>query len=151
MAAVNFDRGWDPASLRVPEIILPVQMGGGGNRSGELDLLRAVFEDGIRTYCKEIVRGSTTSLDYREVDDWIFHSDSRAITSFATLCDVFGIDAEGTRVALRRLRSHSREEVAVLAGIRWDPTAPETRSPASSGLALHDEETRRGESSRRSG
>src|SRR5216683_1228500 len=123
MAAIDSNRAWDPASLRVPDILLPTQIGGGGNRSGEMDLLRAVFEDGIRTYCREIVRGATTSVDYREVEDWIFHSDSRAITSFTTLCDVFGIDAEGTRLALRRLLGNSREEVAILAGIRSPSSA----------------------------
>src|SRR5947207_11618099 len=99
-APVDFGWVWDPASLMEGDRILPEQLRGKGNRSGEIDLLMAVFEDGIRTYCEEIARGSTTSPKYLEVEDWILRSDSDAVTSFASLCELFGIDAQRTRGVL---------------------------------------------------
>jgi hypothetical protein len=100
MAPVDFGGVWDPASLMEGDLILPEQLRGDSNRSGEVDLLMAVFEDGIRTYCEGIARGSTTSPKYLEVEDWILRSDSDAVTSFASLCELFGIDAQRTRGVL---------------------------------------------------
>ena len=110
---VDFGWMWDPASLVQGDFILPEQLRGNGNRSGEFDLLMAVFEDGIRTYCEEIARGSTTSPKYLEVEEWIMCSDSDAITSFANLCELFGIDAQRTRGILRGLGSRSATPVSV--------------------------------------
>jgi hypothetical protein len=110
---VDFGWVWDPASLIQGDFILPEQLRGNGNRSGEIDLLMAVFEDGIRTYCEEIARGSTTSPKYLEVEEWILRSDSDAITSFANLCELFGIDAQRTRGILRGLGTRTATPVSV--------------------------------------
>jgi DNA-binding response OmpR family regulator len=73
-------------------------------RDGEIGLLWAIFDDGIQTYCREILRGGTSSFDYREVERWVFRSPADAVTSFSNLCEVFGIDASRMRAALLQLR-----------------------------------------------
>jgi hypothetical protein len=110
---VDFGWVWDPASLMEGDFILPEQLRGNGNRSGEIDLLIAVFEDGVRTYCEKMARGSTTSPEYLEVEDWILRSESDAITSFASLCELFGIDAQRMRGVLRGLGSRTAIPVSV--------------------------------------
>lgn len=97
---------WDPSSLIEAEFILPSQLEGGSvaNRTGEMSLLWAVFTDGVHTYCREVLRGSTNSLAYREVERWIFRPNSDAITSFSSLCELFGIDVRRMRRALVRFR-----------------------------------------------
>jgi hypothetical protein len=97
---------WDPQSLIEPEFILPEQLqdGNAANRSGEFGLLWAIFTDGLHTYCGEILKGTTTSLAYREVDRWIFRPDSDALTSFSNLCELFSIDPRRLRRGLLRFR-----------------------------------------------
>ena len=77
----------------------------------ELGLLWAILDDGIQTYCREVLRGSTTSLDYREAERWIFRGDAEAVTSFTNLCEIFGIDPSRMRAALRELRDQRDETV----------------------------------------
>ena len=103
----------DPSSLLQVDFILPEQLANdtAANRTGEFGLLWAVFTDGIQTYCREILRGSTTSLTYREVERWIFRPNSDAITSFSSLCELFGIDARRMRRALIRFREHPSEGI----------------------------------------
>ena len=104
---------WDPNSLLEADFILPAQLEGGSvaGRTGEFGLLWAVFTDGIQTYCREILRGSTAGLTYREVERWIFRPNSDAITSFSSLCELFGIDARRMRRALIRFREHPSEGI----------------------------------------
>ena len=109
----GFGSPWDPNSLIEADIILPEQLQGGSvaDRSGEFDLLWAVFTDGVQTYCREVLSGSTTSLTYREVERWIFRPSSDAITSFSSLCELFGIDPRRMRRALLRFRDQPSEGV----------------------------------------
>ena len=96
-----------------PALVLPQQLGDGrlATRGGEFGLLWAVFTDGIETYCREILRGNTQNLAYREVDRWIFRPTSDAVTSFANLCEIFGMDPRRMRRALIRFREHPSEGI----------------------------------------
>ena len=113
MSGVGFGIDWDPNSLLDADFILPEQLEGGSvaNRTGEFGLLWAVFTDGVQAYCREILSGSTTSLTYREVERWIFRPNSDAITSFSSLCELFGIDARRMRRALICFREHPSEGI----------------------------------------
>jgi hypothetical protein len=113
MSSVSSGRGWNPNWLLEVDFILPEQLevGGVANRTGEFSLLWAVFTDGIQAYCAEILRGSTTSLTFREVERWIFRPNSDAITSFSSLCELFEMDARRMRRALIRFREHPSEGI----------------------------------------
>jgi hypothetical protein len=113
MSGVGSGKGWNPNSLLEVDFILPEQLevGGVANRTGEFGLLWAVFTDGIQAYCAEILRGSTTSLTFREVERWIFRPNSDAITSFSSLCELFEIDPRRMRRALIRFREHPSEGI----------------------------------------
>lgn len=110
---------WDPSSLLQVDLILPEQLESGtvANRSGEFELLWAVFTDGVQAYCREILRGSTTSLTYREVERWIFRPSSDAVTSFSSLCELFDIDARRMRRALLRFRENPSEGILNLLSV----------------------------------
>jgi hypothetical protein len=119
MAGVSSGKDWNPNSLLEADFILPEQLEGGSvaDRTGEFGLLWAVFTDGIQAYCAEILRGSTTSLTYREVERWIFRPNSDAITSFSSLCELFGIDPRRMRRALIRFREHPSEGILNLLSV----------------------------------
>ncbi len=119
MSGVSSGNTWDPNSLLEADFILPEQLESGSvaNRTGEFGLLWAVFTDGVQTYCREILRGSTTSLTYREVERWIFRPNSDAITSFSSLCELFGIDPRRMRRALIRFREHPSEGILNLLSV----------------------------------
>ena len=112
-SGVTYGNAWDPNSLLEADIILPEQLKDGSvsGRTGEFGLLWAVYTDGIQTYCREVLHGTTTSLTYREVERWIFRPNSDAITSFSTLCELFGIDPRRMRRALIRFREQPSEGI----------------------------------------
>lgn len=96
---------YDPISLLEPEFLLPEQNSGEATpRKGEFALLWAVFIDGIRTYCQEVLKDRTTSLAYREVERWIFRPESDVVTSFSSLCQLFEIDSRRLRRRLIQFR-----------------------------------------------
>ena len=97
---------WDPTALLEPDLVVPGQLECNAEplKQGEIGLLWAVFLDGLTTYCREVSRHDTTSLAYREVHHWIFRGDSDALTSFSSLCEMFGIDARRLRRRLAKLR-----------------------------------------------
>jgi hypothetical protein len=99
-------KNFDPNALLEPDFILPDQLHERASvtRTGEFGLLWAVYVDGIQTYCREVLRGATTGLAYREVERWIFRPDSDAITSFSNLCDLFEVDPRKLRRGLLRFR-----------------------------------------------
>ena len=104
---------YDPNNLLEPDFILPEQFNDTSNRvrTGEFGLLWAVFVDGIQTYCREVIRGATNGLAYREVERWIFRPDSDALTSFSNLCDLFGIDPRRLRRGLLRFRENPDRKI----------------------------------------
>jgi hypothetical protein len=111
--------GWDPNSMIEADFILPCQLEGGSvaGRTGEFGLLWAVFTDGIQSYCREVLRGSTESLTYREVQRWIFRPNSDAITSFSNLCELFNIDPRKMRRALLRFHEHPSADLLSLLAV----------------------------------
>ena len=68
---------------------------------GVRSLMLAVFEDGIRTYC----RGS--GRDRQEAERWVWGADQRSPFSFNVLCEVFGLEPAAARSALRRMQPTS--------------------------------------------
>ncbi|MEA2623998.1 MAG: hypothetical protein QOD06_43 [Candidatus Binatota bacterium] len=96
---------WDTSSLMTPETVLPdqYQEKPDPRRAGEVGLLWAIFVDGVRIYCREIIRGTISSPDYREAERWVFRS-GNGLTSFATLCSVFEIDSRRLRRQLLEFR-----------------------------------------------
>ena len=119
MSGVSSGSGRDLNSLLEADFILPEQVESStvANWTGEFGLLWAVFTDGIQAYCREILHGSTTSLTYREVERWIFRPNSDAVTSFSSLCELFGIDARRMRRALIRFREHPSEGILNLLSV----------------------------------
>jgi hypothetical protein len=111
--------GSDPNSLIEPDFILPSQLQGStvAARTGECELLWAVFTDGIQSYCRGVLCGSTESLAYREVHRWIFRPNSDAITSFSNLCELFGIDPRKMRRALLRFQEHPNVDLLSLLSV----------------------------------
>jgi DNA-binding response OmpR family regulator len=112
--------GDDQQQLFAENVILPEQLQNATSRihSSEFALLWALFIDGIQTYCYEIYVGTTTSLAYREVERWIFRPSSDAITSFSTLCELFGADAARLRRALLLFREHPNPAILELLNLR---------------------------------
>lgn len=100
-------------SLFEPQIVLPVQMSGGGEsrRTGAVGLLWALLVDGVRVYCTEILAGRRAGLAYRETERWIFDSESLSPTSFAGLCQIFDLDARSLRRGLLEFRDHPRPRI----------------------------------------
>ena len=90
---------------------------------GELGLLWAIFDDGIQTYCQEVVQGTTATLEYREVERWVFRSGDDAVTSFGSLCDLFGFDPKRMRGILLQLRDQPNPEAAKRLVAALSPTA----------------------------
>ena len=119
MNASGSSSGWDPNSRIEPDFILPSQLQSASiaARTGEFGLLWAVFTDGIQSYCREVLRGSTESLTYREMHRWIFRPNSDAITSFSNLCELFGIDPRKMRRALLRFQEHPNAELLSLLSV----------------------------------
>ena len=104
---------WDPTSMLEPEILLPEQMDETSKqRKGEIGLLWAVLIDGIETYCREVLNATTTSLEYREVERWIFRPEADALTSFSNLCALCGFDPRRMRRGLLRFRENPSTDVA---------------------------------------
>jgi hypothetical protein len=66
--------------------------------SGIRSLMLAVFEDGIRTYCRGCQR------DRLEAEQWVWDPDQHSPFSFAVICQVLGLDPSAVRVALPRLQ-----------------------------------------------
>jgi len=116
MRGVSSTQNWDPNSLIEADFILPEQLGGtsAALRTGEFSLLWAVFSDGIQSYCRQVLRGGTRSLTYREVEQWIFRPSSDAITSFSSLCELFGIDPRRMRRALLHFRENPQQGILEL-------------------------------------
>lgn len=103
---------WDPTSLLEPDFLVPSQVvRDGDHKQREMGLLWAIFLDGVTTYCREVSRGDLKSLAYREAQYWIFRPESDALTSFASLCQLFQIDARRLRRRLMRLQKEPNVEV----------------------------------------
>jgi hypothetical protein len=111
---------YDPNNLLEPDLVLPEQLADSSpkSRSGEFGLLWAVFVDGIQTYCREVIRGATNGLAYREVERWIFRPDSDALTSFSNLCELFEIDVRRLRRSLLRFRDNPDRKVLEILNVR---------------------------------
>jgi len=94
--ALEFDR------RSASEDIDAVSMLGGSARSsapqtGVRALMLAVLEDGIRCYFSRIPRIRA------DAEHWV-ESGKRSAFSFDVICDLFGIEPDAARTALRRLR-----------------------------------------------
>lgn len=81
-----------------------LEMLGGGNatalpQSGVKRLMLAVLEDGIRCYFSPVPRIRA------EAEHWI-ESGRRSAFSFEVVCDMFGLEPDAAREALRRLRGY---------------------------------------------
>ena len=115
-----------------PEVILPAQMTWGarddGDTSGPRALMLAILEDAI--LC--IQRGRRrrhpgTRRLAAEAETWV-RSDAREwLFSFASICDVLGIDPDALRV---RLLTHVEPPASSGPTARPEADAPSTRSGA---------------------
>jgi hypothetical protein len=84
------------------------------NPTAGVELLWAVFRDGLETYCREIQRGATHSADYREARWWIFAPDSSALTSFSNLCIIFDFDPRRLRFELLHFRNDRHSDLPTM-------------------------------------
>lgn len=107
--------GWDPATLIIPDVLLPGQrQAANPEKTGAEALLWAILMDGLRTYCMARVRGHTATLAYSEAEHWIFGLESDALTSFANLCRVFEIDPQILRRKLREAATTPNPSLTML-------------------------------------
>jgi hypothetical protein len=65
---------------------------------GVRSLMLAVFEDGIRTYCRGKGRGQL------EAERWVWDRGQGSPFSFNVICEVLGLEPSAVRVALPRLQ-----------------------------------------------
>jgi hypothetical protein len=119
-------------TLFEPEVVLPAQLSWGarcdGNTSGARALMLAVLEDAM--LCIERGRRRRHPLTRRlaaEAETWM-RSDSREwLFSFASICDVLGIDADALRV---RILTDVAPSADGGRAARADADVPSTRSGA---------------------
>ncbi|MGH7857531.1 MAG: hypothetical protein ACREQY_09385 [Candidatus Binatia bacterium] len=94
-----------------PDVILPEQYWDRPvpPEGGALSLLWMVFVDGIRSYQDALHRGATCGQDFRETQAWVLSSDTSHVTSFLTLCEVFGVNPTRLRLRLLGLREAAEQ------------------------------------------
>lgn len=123
----DFDR-----ALFQPELILPAQMTGGARNdadtSGERALMLAILEDAMLCIKRgRRRRHPRTRKLAAEAETWV-RSDSREwLFSFASICDVLGIDPDAFRV---RLLTHVERPASGGRAAHPEADAPSTRSGA---------------------
>lgn len=72
----------------------------GSGDTGMHALMRAVLEDGARSFCGRVGRRRT------EAETWV-RSPQRAPFSFIVICEALGLDPDSVRTTLERLRNQS--------------------------------------------
>jgi hypothetical protein len=88
------------------EIVLPEQFWGrpATPTGGVVGLLWAVLVDGVLSYREAVMRGETRSLEFREIENWLIAVRPQYLTSFESLCSIFGIEPSCLRLELLRFR-----------------------------------------------
>jgi hypothetical protein len=72
---------------------------------GEIALMRAVLEDAVGCFQKQLVNsGRRVQRLAREAEEWFFTDDHRWPFSFVNICAVLGLDPEYIRLGLKRWR-----------------------------------------------
>lgn len=89
-----------------PDMLLPVQFFSDrllvGRTSGELALRWAVLAEGLSRYWRLAADHSQhSSEEFREEEWWVFGDDPDWPFSLNSLCEVFGIEPNSVRAALR--------------------------------------------------
>jgi hypothetical protein len=89
--------------------ILPEQFyspsAGAETARGEIALMRAVLEDAVGCFQKQLVNsGRRAQRLAREAEEWFFADDHTWPFSFVNICAVLGIDPEYIRLGLKRWR-----------------------------------------------
>jgi len=97
------------SELLVPDIVLPCQFfrgrGYGEVASGEIALRFAILEDAIECFRRQFVSsGSTVRKLAREAERWLFRDRPGWPFSFASVCEVLGVDGRSLRRELARWR-----------------------------------------------
>lgn len=90
-----------PESENLGIDIIPTCDSRQGEYTGTHALMLAVLEEGIRSFL------TGKGRIQEEAEFWIFSPTSRALFSFAVVCDHLGLNPEATRHALRRLSDTS--------------------------------------------
>jgi len=72
---------------------------------GEVALMRAVLEDAIACFQKQVLKKGRRALRLaREAEEWLFTDDQQWPFSFLNICNVLGIDPGYIRRGLKQLR-----------------------------------------------
>ncbi len=87
--------------------ILPAQFYGPSagldTSRGEIALMRAVLEDAVGCFQKQVVSGGRRVQRLaREAEEWFFTDDHHWPFSFVNICGVLGLDPEYIRMGLKR-------------------------------------------------
>jgi hypothetical protein len=103
--ADDYDNG--SAKVSETDAILPAQFwaGGGDGAHPERRLMAAVLEDAVALRAR--ARASTDRQviqDAAAAGEWMASDDRSGPFSFASICDVLGLDVEGVRAAVRDMR-----------------------------------------------
>jgi hypothetical protein len=88
--------------LASPEIVLPEQLQGQGEKQGEKRLMLAVLAEAVGTFQRHARATSRRGERlFREVDEWINSMDNSWIYSFESICHTLGLDSDNLRAGLR--------------------------------------------------
>jgi hypothetical protein len=109
--------------LASPEIVLPEQLQGQGEKQGEKRLMLAVLAEAVGTFQRHARATSRRGERlFREVDEWINSMDNSWIYSFESICHTLGLDSDNLRAGLRVWESapckSRREGVPIPSGER---------------------------------
>jgi hypothetical protein len=85
----------------------------------------AVFEDGIRTYCRGKGHGQL------EAERWVWDRSQGSPFSFNVICEVLGLEPSAVRVALPRLQPRGHRVRANVYPVRKIKTARRGEDPKS--------------------
>jgi hypothetical protein len=88
--------------LASPEIVLPEQLQGQGEKLGEKRLMFAVLAEAVGSFQHHARATSRRGKKlFREVEEWINSMDNSWIYSFESICHVLSLDANNLRAGLR--------------------------------------------------
>jgi hypothetical protein len=66
--------------------------------------MRAVLKDALVCFQRrfDMIRGSRTESDARRDEEWFFNDESRPLFSFASICEVLGLERESIRRRIKQ-------------------------------------------------
>jgi len=100
------------STLLTPASVLPEQFSGSPTRvyrtRGEVALMRAVFDDAIRCFLRQLLSSKRQDQQVaEEAKAWFFSDDDQHVFSFLNICTVLGFEPQYIRLGLQRWQQHA--------------------------------------------